>query len=178
MGQLWLEGLLGFEPRMVELTVTMGYVAYLRGVRAVPRLCYTLAFALQLRKITENLSQGSRDNDSNPASPLFGGAGRRSVSANVCRAVELAGFPHQLTSSRTSQRPDMVREIGDSQVIVNLPVTNVPGCIGNNAKTLGLQYLQFPDMGASGGPPNGARIVHHNRHRRLSFIAPLLYCTH
>ena len=55
----------------------------------------------------------------------------------------------------------MVREIGDSQVIVNLPVTNVPGCIGSNAKTLGLQYLQFPDMGASGGPPNGARIVHH-----------------
>ena len=30
-------------------------------LRAVPRLCiYTLAFALQLRKITENLSQGSR----------------------------------------------------------------------------------------------------------------------
>jgi hypothetical protein len=31
------------------------------GVRAVPRLCiYTLAIALQLRKITENLSQGIR----------------------------------------------------------------------------------------------------------------------
>ena len=44
---------------------------------------------------------------------------------------------------------------------MNLPVTNVPGCIGNNAKTLGLQYLQFLDMGASGGPPNGTRIVHH-----------------
>ena len=56
----------------------------------------------------------------------------------------------------------MVREIGDSQVIVNLPVTNVPGCIGSNAKTLALQYLQFPDMGASGGPPNEARIVHHS----------------
>ena len=39
--------------------------------------------------------------------------------------------------------------------------TNVPGCIGSNAKTLGLQYLQFPDMGACGGPPYGARIVHH-----------------
>jgi len=36
--KLWLEGLLGFEPRVVELTVTMDYVAYLRGVRAVPRL--------------------------------------------------------------------------------------------------------------------------------------------
>jgi hypothetical protein len=32
------------------------------GVRAVPRLCiYTLAFALQLRKITENLSHGIRN---------------------------------------------------------------------------------------------------------------------
>jgi hypothetical protein len=72
--KLWLEGLLGFEPRMVELTVTMGYVAYLRGVRAVPRLCYTLAFALQLRKITENLSQGIRNNGSGPASPLLGGS--------------------------------------------------------------------------------------------------------
>jgi len=55
----------------------------------------------------------------------------------------------------------MIREIGDSQVIVNLPVTNAPGCIGSNAKTLGLQYLQFPDMRASGGPPNGLRMVHH-----------------
>ena len=33
---------------------------------------------------------------------------------------------------------------------MNLPVTNVPGCIGSNAKTIGLQYLQFLDMGASG----------------------------
>ena len=45
--KLWLEGLLGFEPRVVKLTLTMDYVAYLRGVRAVPRLCYTLAFALK-----------------------------------------------------------------------------------------------------------------------------------
>ena len=55
----------------------------------------------------------------------------------------------------------MVGEVGDSQVVVNLPVTNVPGCTSSNAKTLGLKYLQFPDLGASGGPPNGARIVHH-----------------
>jgi len=53
----------------------------------------------------------------------------------------------------------MVGEVGDSQVVVNLPVTNVPGCIGSNAKTLRLQYLQFPYMGASGRPPNGTRIV-------------------
>jgi hypothetical protein len=48
-----------------------------------------------------------------------------------------------------------------SQIVVNLPVTTVPGCIGNNAKTLGLQYLQFLDMGACGCTPNGTRIVHH-----------------
>ena len=44
--------------------------------------------------------------------------------------------------------------------IVNLVVSNVPWCIGNNMKTLGLNHLQIPDMGASGGPPDGARIVH------------------
>ena len=55
----------------------------------------------------------------------------------------------------------MVGDIRDSQIIVNLPVTNVPGCIGSNAKTLGMQDLQFLDMGASGGPPNGTRIVCH-----------------
>jgi hypothetical protein len=42
---------------------------------------------------------------------------------------------------------------------VNLPVTNVPGCTGSNAKTLGLQRLQFLDMGASGGPSDGTRVV-------------------
>ena len=55
----------------------------------------------------------------------------------------------------------MVREIGDSQIVVNLPVTNVPGCTGSNVKTLGRKYLQFLDMEASGGPTNRTRIVHH-----------------
>ena len=55
----------------------------------------------------------------------------------------------------------MVGEVGESQVVVNLPVTNVPWCIGSNAKTLGLQYLKFLDMGMCGCPPNGTRIVHH-----------------
>jgi hypothetical protein len=49
----------------------------------------------------------------------------------------------------------MVGEIGDSQIVVNFSVNNVPGCIGSNAKTLGLQYLQFLDMGAGGCPPKG-----------------------
>jgi hypothetical protein len=32
---------------------------------------------------------------------------------------------------------------------------------GSNAKTHGLQYLQFPDMGAIGGPPEGVSVVHY-----------------
>jgi hypothetical protein len=43
---------------------------------------------------------------------------------------------------------------------VNLPVTKVPGCISSNAKTLGLQQLQFRDMGAGSGRSDGARVVH------------------
>ena len=54
----------------------------------------------------------------------------------------------------------MVGEVGDSQIVGNLPVSNLPGCTGSNAKTLGLQYLQFLDMGASGGLPNGTHVVH------------------
>jgi len=55
----------------------------------------------------------------------------------------------------------MLGEIGFLQIIVNLPVTKLPGYIGSNAKTLGLQHLQFLDMGASGGPADGTRIVRH-----------------
>jgi len=55
----------------------------------------------------------------------------------------------------------MVDEVGDSQTFVNLPVTSVPWCTGSNAKRLGLKHLQFPDMGASGGPPDWARLFHH-----------------
>ena len=101
--KLWLEGLLGFEPRVVELTLTEDYIAYMRSASRDPTLRYTQAFALQLGKITENLSQGSRNNGSDPTSTLLGGAGRSLVSANVCRAAELAGFPHQPTWIRTFQ---------------------------------------------------------------------------
>jgi len=61
----------------------------------------------------------------------------------------------------------MVREAEDSQVVVNLPVTNVLGSIGSNAKSLGL-HLHFLDMGASGGPPNETRIVHHGTDELLT----------
>jgi len=49
---------------------------------------------------------------------------------------------------------------GTPKITVNLLVTNVPRCTGSNAKILGLKHLQFPDMGVSGGPPDGAHVVH------------------
>jgi len=55
----------------------------------------------------------------------------------------------------------VVEEEGDSQIVMNLPVTNVLGCTGSNAKALGLQLLQSLDMGASGGPPDRTRLVRH-----------------
>ena len=44
---------------------------------------------------------------------------------------------------------------------MNLPVTNVPGCIGSNAKPRGMQLMQVFDIDASDGPPHCIRIVHH-----------------
>ena len=90
--------------------------------------------------------------------------GRRSTlgQRKCLPSYSTSGFPTSANfESNLSERSDVVGNVGDSQVVVNLPVSNVPGCTGSNAKTLGLQYLQFPDMGACGGPPYGARIVHH-----------------
>jgi len=61
----------------------------------------------------------------------------------------------------------MVGKVEDSQIIVNLPVSNVPRCTGSKTKTLGLKYLQSPDTGASGRPPEGARVVHHGTNELL-----------
>jgi len=55
----------------------------------------------------------------------------------------------------------MVGKVGDSQIIVNLPVTNVPKVTGNNAKTLGMKHLAFHYMGARGERSDRARVVHH-----------------
>ena len=55
----------------------------------------------------------------------------------------------------------MVGKERNSQILMNVPVTNVPRCIDSNANTLGLQHLQFPDMRVSGGPVERARVVHH-----------------
>jgi hypothetical protein len=61
----------------------------------------------------------------------------------------------------------MVGEVGDSQIIVSFPVTNVPWCVGSNAKALGLQHLQLLNMGANGGPPDGTHAVHHGTDEML-----------
>jgi hypothetical protein len=55
----------------------------------------------------------------------------------------------------------VISEEWNSQILMNLPVTSVPMCIGNNAKAPVLKHMQFPDTGASGRPPGGAHIVHH-----------------
>jgi hypothetical protein len=47
----------------------------------------------------------------------------------------------------------------NTQILVYLPVTYVPGGTSSKAKTLGLQHLQLPDMGAGCGSPRGARII-------------------
>jgi hypothetical protein len=47
------------------------------------------------------------------------------------------------------------------QIVVNLPVTNVPGCVSRNAKTLGLQHLKLTDMGVGSRPPDRACVVQH-----------------
>jgi hypothetical protein len=50
---------------------------------------------------------------------------------------------------------------------VDLLVSSVSRFTGRNAKTLGLKRLQFPDMGVSGGPPDGARVVHRGTNELL-----------
>jgi hypothetical protein len=49
----------------------------------------------------------------------------------------------------------------DSQISVHFPVTSVLRCTVTNAKTTGLTNLHHSDMDESSGPPDGARIVHH-----------------
>jgi hypothetical protein len=50
---------------------------------------------------------------------------------------------------------------------VNLLVTNVPWEIGSNAKTLRLQYLQFLNVGVSGGSLKRTCVFHHRTNELL-----------
>ena len=97
--------MIGRPPRTLtqggETNVNNGLCRlFKRSAGRAPTLSYTLAFALQLWKITENLSQGMAVI---LLLPCLGGTGRRLVTENVCQAAELAVYPHQLTLSRTSQ---------------------------------------------------------------------------
>jgi hypothetical protein len=47
-------------------------------------------------------------------------------------------------------------------------LTIVPRCIGGTANTLELKHLYFSDVGASGGPPDGACLVHHRMDELLT----------
>jgi hypothetical protein len=48
-----------------------------------------------------------------------------------------------------------------TQIVVNLPATDVKSCASSNAKIFGLESLQLPNVAASGIPPEGTRIDHH-----------------
>jgi hypothetical protein len=54
----------------------------------------------------------------------------------------------------------VVGEKSNSEVLVNLPVIDVPRCASSSAKTLGLKQLQLPGLAECSGPPVGARIIH------------------
>ena len=54
----------------------------------------------------------------------------------------------------------MVSELWNTHILVNLPATNAPRVTRSKVKTLGLQHMQPPDVGAGSGPPCGARITH------------------
>jgi hypothetical protein len=49
----------------------------------------------------------------------------------------------------------------ESQILVNLPGTNVPRCVSCKAKTPGLLNLQLPDVAAGSGPPDRTCVIHH-----------------
>jgi hypothetical protein len=55
----------------------------------------------------------------------------------------------------------VVGESWNLQILVDLLVTNVHGCVSRNAKTLELQHLWFIYVGVGNGPPDRACLVHH-----------------
>jgi hypothetical protein len=174
-----LDVCLGVEPRRVEIVLAKGLHEW--GRQAVPLFNYALAFALQLRKSTEKLSQTSRivlgtgrsvDLPAiiraastvllslSPARLNVGDFSKPLVSISTFQVAKLRAFPHQLTLSRSSQF--MLYVAGgkyNSKILVNLPVTDVSRCVSRNAKTLGLQHLQLPEIVANSGPADWACIV-------------------
>jgi len=121
---------------------------------------HTLTFALQLRKITENLSQGKRialecsaqiairyvdmsivgDGFEWPAVPCPTWLSRQATASNlgqpICRFVVIGGSPNQLTLSQSSlQSSHMVHKQRNAHNFVYLPDIYVPRGTSSEAKT-------------------------------------------
>jgi hypothetical protein len=64
----------------------------------------------------------------------------------------------------------------NSQVLVNLPITDVPRCTISSAKTLGLNHLQLRDMGMGDRPSDWAPVVHHGMDELLAHNVVNLFC--
>jgi hypothetical protein len=61
----------------------------------------------------------------------------------------------------------VVGEEWNPQILVNMPVTNVPRCVSRNVKTLGLKHLQLPEVPAGRGPPDLTCVIHHRTNELL-----------
>jgi hypothetical protein len=124
------------------------------GKRAMPLSNHTPAFAFQPKKNTENLSQGTRVVSRHyflrrigrllrgtmtgmlSINPKVTDVRQPSVGTSAFLVAKVRSSPHQLTLSRNL--PLMFwygREEWNPQILVNLPVTNVPRCVNRNAKT-------------------------------------------
>jgi hypothetical protein len=55
----------------------------------------------------------------------------------------------------------------NSQILVNLPLTNVSRCVSRNAKTIGLQHLQLPDVAAGSGSLDRICVINHRKDKLL-----------
>jgi hypothetical protein len=55
----------------------------------------------------------------------------------------------------------VVGEEQNSQMLLNLPASDVQSCGDKNAKTLALKDMQLPNVAARSGPPGGANIAHY-----------------
>jgi hypothetical protein len=147
------------------------------GVDRVPSLYYTLTFALQLKKFkakSASVAERCWENFVVSTWPSFTGyldwqrwlptarkqnawreSGQPSVSARTFQSCRNGGLPAPGTLS------------GNSHILVNLPLTNIPRCVCLNAKTPALQHLQFPELRVGGWRPDRARLVIYQNTNKL-----------
>jgi hypothetical protein len=130
------------------------------GKRAVPCPFSVLPCNLsynwgKARKISVRVA-GSLDWPAEHHSSSFalGKIGQPLVGTSAFRVAELKGFPASANYEQAlAQCFDVVGKHFNLQILVNFPFTDVSRCFIRNAKTLGLQHLQLPDMAANSGPP-------------------------